>query len=178
MEFSESNINPGLHTDKLTQKYGGFKISIILQEGFLRISEIRDLDNTLRTFAISTFTNSEYSEKLRNVHEKILTGLPIGETLRKNGFNVIKKILAEFTIEIPKLFNSEPGVLITTGQLSEISCKDEIKEEFYVTVCEINCPTFLKLSDKHTYENQAISEKVYTHLKYAALDNYKFNLIK
>lgn len=175
MGFSESNSINELHTDKLIEKYGGFKVSIISQEGNIRISELRDLGNTLRTFAISFFSTTEYSTKLKVVHDKILNGMPIGDTLRNNGFDVQKEVISNFVIEKPKIFQTSENFTHTTGQLSKISCRDELGSQFYAEVCEIYCPCF-QIPKDNLYSNDRIATRILELLTFAEIQNLKYKL--
>jgi len=155
-----------LHTERLSDKYGPIIVNISSQIKNIRISELRDMNGILRTYAITIFSDNQLSGKLNELHEKIKGGLPIGETIKKFGYNIVKKNKIEFVIHTPAVFNS--ASLSTSGQYSEIYCEIQNNLEYYADICEIYCPDFVKSSTD--FDDDIISfEKVKGILKYAKI---------
>ncbi len=174
MESLEINIISQLHTEKLIQKYGCINISIKKQNGNLRISELKDGDAVLRTYAITVFSTIPYSDELISIHKDVLNGSAIGQTIKQAGFDIIKKNVINFIIETPKFFNNKTE--LTTCQLFEIYCKVEAKYEYYAEVCEIYCPTFKPLKFKNEIIDTFILEKISHILSLASIDSKKIIL--
>lgn len=175
MELFEINTVNQLHTEKLIQKYGNINISLIKHNGDsnLRLSELKDEDGVLRTYAITIFSSVPYSDILTDINRSVKNGSSIGQTIKDFGCGIAKKTIANFIIDTPNFFNDYHK--FTSCNLSEIYCKTDGGYEYYAEICEILCPSF-KLHDSiNEYENKSITEKIKNVLSLG--DIYPENII-
>lgn len=158
MGSPEINLVKQLHTEKLIKKYGSISVTVIKHSDNLRLSELKDNNGILRTYAITIFSETPYSNKLMTIHNEIKNGASIGQTIKDFGCDIAKKTVANFIISTPVFFNDNKK--FTCCQLSEIYCRIDDHYEFYAGICEIFCPSFKVPNSINKYENASICAKV------------------
>lgn len=169
-----------LHSARLRERFGEISLQVVKQDGLVRTSYLIDKDNTIRTLAIAIFSDKPYSTELNNIHVQVKSGSFIGETIRANGLDVIKRIRAKF-----KLTVSEPSILnqgfFLYGQLSEVFAgRNGLSEEFYAEVCEIYDSDLCPKNDV-TYEtmiNPELSSRLEKIILHTEFKNIKITLFK
>src|ERR1700746_1877337 len=95
-----------LLSEELRNRFGTIKINIIEQNDDYRITVLESDEGNAKSLAICMFSETPFSTELEKVHEKIKKGGLIGETIKSNGFSVVKNLCCNFSIDAPKIFNT------------------------------------------------------------------------
>lgn len=148
-----------LHSDELFEMFGPIHIQVISKSNNIRVAKLYDQTEGVRTLAITIFSEHMSSEKLKEIHQTVNDGFPIGQTIRKFNAQAGKKVICNFIVGTTGIF-SESGDL-SAGQLFDLYYLENGIFEYYATICEIYCPEFASLKTKDDRADDEIEKKLF-----------------
>jgi hypothetical protein len=138
-----------LNSDAIRDRYGSYSVDVIAQSSTQRVAALRsgfEPNVICRTLAFTQF-KTPVAKELQQIHNQILDGSSIGETIRKNGFEVIKRDQKYFQITSGNLFdrlsrNTVPKGALLLAQIYRISASSTSSEHPYAVIIEIYHPDY------------------------------------
>ncbi len=147
-------VKDKLHTDVLEEKYGPIHADILRHDNVqesepdaecVREARLVDVNNTLRTYALTFLTYDRNNEELSLIDGEIRAGGLIGQTFRSHGYTIKKNVIDVFLLTIPHWMQTDFGVPAekAKARLTEFYAKKEnATPVIYGTVLEVYSPDF------------------------------------
>ncbi|WP_131783514.1 hypothetical protein [Legionella gresilensis] len=143
------NMKGLLNSQRIKLLFGHYGIDLVFQEGNFRISNLHS-DGIMRTCAIVNFS-LPIPDWLKTTHNKIYSGSSIGQTIKDQGFELVKEDAYFGIINLPKavkdkMETDEDSAAVHIYQL--LVKNPEISESIvYCTISEIQSPLYFTLED-------------------------------
>ncbi|CAM2754934.1 photosystem I assembly protein Ycf3 [Legionella steigerwaltii] len=161
-----------LNSQRIELIFGSYGVEVVLQENNIRVSNLHS-NGVMRTFAVVNYS-LPVPDWFQNTHDKIYQGGSIGQTIKNDGFSLIKEDvyfgltkLPEFAKE--KMQTDKKSVAVYIYRLI-VKNQENSESIDYCTVTEIYSPLYLTLGDlqllspEGTQKHQVISESVQKYL--------------
>lgn len=161
-----------LNSERIKLIFGDFGVELLLQEGNLRVSNLHS-KGVMRTCAVVNYV-LPVPAWLENTHNKIYKGSSIGQTIKNDGFDLIKEDSYFGLIQLPKfakdkMEKDEKSAAVYIYQLV-VKNPETSESRFYCTITEVYSPLYLTygdlclLSPEGTQKYTVINESVQKHL--------------
>ncbi len=161
-----------LNSQRIQFLFKDYGVDILLQKGNLRVSNLH-ANGLMRTCAVVHFS-SPIPEWFKSTHDKIHKGATIGQTIRDDGFELVKKDDFIGTTELPKFAREkmQTSETIAAVYMYQLIVKNPKTEELfeYCTITEAYSPEYLtvgdlqKLTSEGTLKSNAVSKSVQERL--------------
>lgn len=138
-----------LNSQRIELLFGNYEVEILLQEGNHRVSNLK-ANEIMQTCAVVSFA-LPVPDWLQTTHDTIYSGGSIGQTIKNNGFNLIKEDVFLSSSELPvfarERMNTEENLAaIHMYQLTVIQ-PETLEKINYCTITELHNPLYLTLGD-------------------------------
>ena len=152
-------MQPLLNSERIKFLFDTYEVKLISQDNHIRVSNL-NANEIMQTCAIVKFANT-LPAWLKATHNKIYQGGSIGQTIKDNGFSLIKENLYFGIIELSARLKLEMRTEEKSAavHIYELVVKNpETLETFiYCTITEIHNPFYLTLGDlKQLYPQETL----------------------
>ncbi|KTD19285.1 Uncharacterised protein [Legionella lansingensis] len=138
-----------LNSERIKFLFSDYGVELLFQEGNIRVSNLHS-NHIMRTCAVVNFSDF-LPNWLQEAHNKILKGGSIGQTIKEDGFKLIKENIFIGTSELPKAARERMEISTSSGAVHVYQLFVENPETsdkvLYCTITEAHSPHYLSIED-------------------------------